>query len=737
MLAQWTIGPLSFTLWRLLPILSVSVLIPVVLHLLSSVRAPQVHFSTLRFLRLSMEKTARRRRLQHWLLLLLRTALLCLLLLGITQPLYKPKRGLAGGESQTAAAIVMDNSLSMAGSDGPRRRFDTARTLAKDLIRGSGKPRELALIFTNGREAQTPRELTYDMSTVLRRIDSAGVGLGSASMVSVLGAAIQAIKQSPLPNRVLYVLSDMQGVTFANLATCKALSENPDIPLMVLNCSRGDTTNLAVTDIQIKGHGRVVGATLVFEVTVSSSAAESRRAKVCIEVDAHRLDHLTQTVTLTPGGTPGSKQKVLFEHVFAQAGFHSGRVFIEGANDVLPADDSRDFALQIADRVRLMVITGPGGANDPAGPGYYVVQAMKVPSAVSPVVHLLGEVKVEEIAQNDVVICCDVPRFDEAMAAALRRFVADGRTLAIFTGPNVDVANYNATLGGPEQPLLPAILGEPAGDPVSRRDAAKLLRVDMEHPLFQDLYETQDKYQSVLVYCHLTAALHPQHPGSVVAWLDRDRPLLLEGRTGQGRCLLFTTSANTVWSNLPTKPVFLPVLLRICLGAIGGAAQGGGYAEGSQVAIHVSGDQPTDIDVVLPPDEAGRSATVRVQSKPDATGNTAVFAETFTRGIYTWQTVVGARQTGQFVVAADPAESDLQAITDKQLTETLPEHSVYVATGLDELRGQVSEAARGSPIWDYFLILVLIMATVEALFANRYRPAEVRMGDRVSQTAAA
>jgi hypothetical protein len=328
---------------------------------------------------------------------------------------------------------------------------------------------------------------------------------------------------------------------------------------------------------------------------------------------------------------------------------------------------------------------------------------MKVPSAVSPVVHLLGEVKVEEIAQNDVVICCDVPRFDEAMAAALRRFVADGRTLAIFTGPNVDVANYNATLGGPEQPLLPAILGEPAGDPVSRRDAAKLLRVDMEHPLFQDLYETQDKYQSVLVYCHLTAALHPQHPGSVVAWLDRDRPLLLEGRTGQGRCLLFTTSANTVWSNLPTKPVFLPVLLRICLGAIGGAAQGGGYAEGSQVAIHVSGDQPTDIDVVLPPDEAGRSATVRVQ----------------------------------FVVAADPAESDLQAITDKQLTETLPEHSVYVATGLDELRGQVSEAARGSPIWDYFLILVLIMATVEALFANRYRPAEVRMGDRVSQTAAA
>ena len=47
--------------WLLLGLLAFA--IPWVLHLLSAVRAPEVYFPTLRFLKISMEKTARRRRL--------------------------------------------------------------------------------------------------------------------------------------------------------------------------------------------------------------------------------------------------------------------------------------------------------------------------------------------------------------------------------------------------------------------------------------------------------------------------------------------------------------------------------------------------------------------------------------------------------------------------------------------------------------------------------------------------
>ena len=739
MVAQLTIGPFSFALWRLLPILFVSVLIPVVLHLLSSVRAPQVYFSTLRFLRLSMEKTARRRRVQHWLLLLLRTLLIALLLLAVTQPLHKPRRGLAGGSARLAAAIVVDNSLSMAAASGPRRRFDAARNVAKDLIRSAGGPQELVLLFTNGRAAQAEPKLTYDkdMKDALDGLDTAEVGLGSASMVSAVQAAVETLKQSSLPNRVVYVLSDMQAGTFQNLATCKALTENPDLPVMVLDCGRGDPANLAVADVQIKGHGRVVGATLLFEATVSNSAAASRRARVGLELDGHRQEHLTQTVLLTGHGTPGCEQKVVFETVFDQPGLHHGRVLIEGANDLLPDDDAREFTLRIADRIRVLVVTGPGGASDPTGPGYYVMAALKVPSSISAVVSPLEEVKAETLVKNDVVVLCDTPKLSTELAEAVKRFVADGGTLVVFPGPNTDTADYNAQLADADRPLLPATLGEPVGDPVSRREASHLLRVDMTHPVFRDLYDTQEKYRSVLVYCHLTTALHRRRPGTPIAWLDRDRPLLLERRFGRGRCLLFTTSANTVWTNLPTKPVFLPVLVRLCLGSVEGAEEAGWVAEGSQVSLAVQGDQPVDIDVILPADQAGRSATVRVQSKPSDQTNAAVYAETFTRGIYTWQSVGKPEQRGQFVVAPDGAESDLHPVKAEELTDSLPDHPIVVAGNLDELRDAIHRAARGNPVWDYFLILVLIIATVEALFANRYRPADTPVSTGQAQPSAA
>jgi len=46
--------------------------IPLALHLISNIRAEETQFPTLRFLKMSMEKTARRRRIEDLLLLLLR-----------------------------------------------------------------------------------------------------------------------------------------------------------------------------------------------------------------------------------------------------------------------------------------------------------------------------------------------------------------------------------------------------------------------------------------------------------------------------------------------------------------------------------------------------------------------------------------------------------------------------------------------------------------------------------------
>ncbi len=101
-------------------------LIPVLVHLIHRRKAKVVPFSTLRFLRISVQKTRRRKYIEDMSLLILRVLLLVLIAAGLARPALSSLASLWGGGRTAAIAIVLDNSASMAVVDGGRPRFDTA-----------------------------------------------------------------------------------------------------------------------------------------------------------------------------------------------------------------------------------------------------------------------------------------------------------------------------------------------------------------------------------------------------------------------------------------------------------------------------------------------------------------------------------------------------------------------------------------------------------------------------------
>ena len=105
--------------WLLLGLLAVA--IPLLLHLLARSRAQEVLFPTLRFLRISMEKTARRRRIQHVLLMFVRMAILALLALAVAEPISQALGGWMSGKSY-ACVLIVDSSMSMSASTGDPAR---------------------------------------------------------------------------------------------------------------------------------------------------------------------------------------------------------------------------------------------------------------------------------------------------------------------------------------------------------------------------------------------------------------------------------------------------------------------------------------------------------------------------------------------------------------------------------------------------------------------------------------
>src|SRR4051794_9477098 len=89
-------------------------IIPVVLHMIHRRKAREVRFSTLRFLRPSVQHTRRRKYIDDLALLAVRVAVLLLIALGLSRPAVTRLKTLWGGGRATAVAIILDNSASMA-----------------------------------------------------------------------------------------------------------------------------------------------------------------------------------------------------------------------------------------------------------------------------------------------------------------------------------------------------------------------------------------------------------------------------------------------------------------------------------------------------------------------------------------------------------------------------------------------------------------------------------------------
>ena len=102
-------------------------LLPVVLHLMHRRRAKAVRFSTLRFLRISVQRTRRRKYVEDISLLMVRVAVLLLIAIGLARPALASLAALWGGGRTRAIAVVLDNSASMAVFAGGQSRFETAR----------------------------------------------------------------------------------------------------------------------------------------------------------------------------------------------------------------------------------------------------------------------------------------------------------------------------------------------------------------------------------------------------------------------------------------------------------------------------------------------------------------------------------------------------------------------------------------------------------------------------------
>jgi hypothetical protein len=321
--------------------------IPALLHLLQRRIPPELDFPPVRYLSAAERESARRLKLRHLLLLILRTALIVAIVLAAARPLVRVTGG--GAHEPTAAVIILDNSPSSGAVVDGRLVLDRLRVAAHSSIARTTSADRVWLMLCDGVLRGGTRE------ALLATVDSTRSGWQRLDLVQAVQRAARLVEAQPLPGREVQVVSDLQSTA---VATGKA-----DVPsgvrVLVLAPGRA-AANRGIAGV------RVTEGAAVIELSGSTVAGGVvQPIPVTIRIGAGRRDRgeIAARGLATPGGAraggvTGSAVTVSLPAQSLTPGWWIGEAALEP--DELRADDRRPFAWRVAPPARVMATAGAG-----------------------------------------------------------------------------------------------------------------------------------------------------------------------------------------------------------------------------------------------------------------------------------------------------------------------------------------------------------------------------------------
>ncbi|MBM4089154.1 MAG: VWA domain-containing protein, partial [Planctomycetes bacterium] len=267
-------------------------LVPIVLHMINRQNAPVVYFSTLRFLRLSVQRTRRRKRVHDLLLLLLRVAALVLIAVALARPALRWLHRWVGGESSTAVVLIVDNSSSLATRDQNGPRWDRVSSATLQILDQLQDGDQVALLVTNGPSPPSARGLLRNHEVVRQAFRGCQPSFERADLVGTLVEARRLLRTAPAQNREIYVVTDMQACCWNDLQRLASDTQGgaEDSPIVVVDTRGPRLPNAALGSIVAQATAPVAGVPLRVTVGVQGDAEVSEERHVSVYIDGQKHD---------------------------------------------------------------------------------------------------------------------------------------------------------------------------------------------------------------------------------------------------------------------------------------------------------------------------------------------------------------------------------------------------------------------------------------------------------------
>lgn len=711
--------------------------IPIVLHMINRQRAKDLPFPTLIFLRLSVEKTRRRRRIQDWFLMLLRLAVLVLLAFGLARPALTNLSALFSGGAASAVAIVLDNSASMGLIDRDARRFDTAVRACEQILAELKDGDLVGLFVPCGPAFPEQDKLDRTKDKAVQILSQVKVSYEKANLGVKLLEARSLLAKSNAANKVIYLISDMQTLSFESLKNvggseaevpqpgAEKPNEPPedrlsgaDIPVVVVDVNRAPKPNAAVQNIALETTVPVAGLPVKAGVEVfNASAAPMTRV---VELYLNGVKEVVSPELKMEAGGRASHE---FTFRFERGGLHRGEVRLAG-EDGSKLDDRRFFSIEVDQGIPVAIVKPQRHEISYLEDTFYLEQALAPARdggwALRVTSLTLGDLAGEPLQNYRVIFLVNLPALGGETARRVAEYIEGGGSVFWIAGDRVQPDEYNQMDQAADGKLLPApLLGVRVPEPGSGVDSWNITFLEKEHPALRQLVEPASLYQSVLVYRHVRIDEKSGGQTQVLARLNDGEPLIVQRAIGKGKVVFAGSGAHVQWSNLPLKNLFLPLMARMTFYLSGAEQVRYEGLAGLPISVRFDKEtQPLGVELQPPTGE-----TLRLQTRGDNGEQEFRYTDTHEIGIYLLR-VLDARRSMQiaYAVNVDPDEALPEKIDREEFAKRIEGTPIIYAEDPDDLTSTFKLLREGRSLWGLFLTCVLVVLVFEALVSNIMTP---------------
>jgi len=690
--------------------------VPIVIHLLNRIRPRPVKWAAMELLQKSMRVRSRQIRLEDILLLIMRCIAICLLALAMSRPTITAQSAASFGigRQTTGVVIAVDGSFSMERKPTANSRFDRALNYINEIPKVLKPGDVTSLVLMGNRPRIVLRNAIYDdlrFENAVNNLQTLQEGLNLELCLEQISSLIGEMKTSV---RECYILTDAQKITWGNLSD-KSMKTLQDIAsqakLFILTAEHDGDSNISLKDFKFVSGSLRQNSWVRYVAQIWNAGSQPQENIEVILLDDEKPLDKRMVSKIEPGEI---KSVPLFAN-FNESG--NIKLTAQLSWDPLVVDNSRYLVSHVNDNVRILCVDGVS-SNQPYQSETDYIKTALVPkedgisSSLSVETLYWTDSWSQQLSDYDIVMLANLPDITPDQTEGLYNFLQTGKGLIIFLGNQVNPQKFNNTMQLGQISLMPGNLLEIVQPQTEEGWSVEITSPD--HPLANGLKGLpEDLLNQARLYQLFKVTPQPDTQ-EILKVVGEEIPFLIEKKMGAGKVLLFTSTADRDWTNLPIHPAY-PILLHEAITYLTMKAYERPILVGEPMVAPLP-SQTEQTDVTLR-DSTGKEIFLQAGERE---GRKIVRYElTDSSGFY--ELDPGVEDELLFwAVNIDPSESSVKILKEDELKKSLTGVQVQILTEYENLLAAIQRSRVGRELWPIFVILSLGILFSEGYLAHRF-----------------